>query len=197
MNKYEQIMSIVKQNNGVITSKTIDEMGIHRQYLSLLVQRGKLEKTERGLYISVDAFDDKFLSLQTGFKKGIYSHNTALYLHQLTDRTPLKLSMTFPASYNTTNAKNYGIKTYRTNQKFYSVGIVDAFTVNNHLVKVYNVERTLCDIVRGNSKMNKEEVVNAFKEYSKRKNKDLTLLFEYAKLLKVEDKIRRIIEVLV
>ena len=197
MSKHEQVMNIVKRNDGVITSKETDEHGIHRQYLSELVKQGKLEKIERGVYITVDAFEDKLFSLQIRFNKGIYSHNTALYLHRLTDRTPLKFTMTFPTSYNITNAQNNGIKTYRTNQKFYSIGIVNALTNNNHSVNVYNVERTLCDIVRGNSKMNKEEVVNAFKEYAKRKNKDLNVLFKYAKLLKVEDKIRGYMEVLV
>lgn len=197
MSKANDVMKIVKINKGFITSKELDDLGIHRQYLSELVKQGKLEKVERGVYISVDVFEDLLFNLQVRFNKGVYSHNTALYLHGLTDRTPINYTMTFPVSYNITNVQNHKIKTYRTNEKFYNVGIVNVLTNSDNIVKVYSIEKTLCDIVRGNSKLSKEEVVNAYKEYSKRKNKDLNVLFKYAKLLKVEDTVRRYIEVLV
>ncbi len=196
MSKIKDIMNIVKDNDGVVTSKQLDELGIHRQYLSELVKQGKLEKVERGVYISVDVFEDSLFSLQVRFKKGVFSHNTALYLHGLTDRTPIKYTMTFPTAYNITNVQKHNVITYRTSDKFYNVGVVDVLTNSSNLVKVYSVERTLCDIVRGNSKLSKEEVVNAYKEYSKRKNKDLNVLFKYAGLLKVEDTVRRYMEVL-
>ena len=197
MNRFEQLMNIAKKNNGMITSKQVDEHGIHRQYLSELVKRGQLEKSERGVYTLVDSFEDRLFSLQSRFSKGIYSHGTALYLHRMTDRTPLKYTMTFPASYNVKNAQNHGVDTYRTNRKFHSIGIVDAQTDNHHIVRVYSVERTLCDLVRGACKMNKEDVVNAFKEYSKRNDKDLNALFKYAALFKVESTIRGYMEVLI
>ncbi len=197
MSKVKEVVNIVKKNKGVVTSKQLDDLGIHRQYLSELVKQGKLERVERGVYISVDVFEDSLFSLQSRFKKGVYSHNTALYLHNLTDRTPVKYTMTFPTSYNITNVQNNNIKTYRTKDKFYNIGIVNIPTNNDNIVKVYSIEKTLCDIVRGNSKLSKEEVVNAFKEYSKRKNKDLNVLFKYARLLKVEDKVRGYMEVLV
>ena len=196
MSKSEEIMKIARQNNGIVTSLEVDELGIHRQYLTELVKKGKLERAERGVYISVDVFEDTLFILQTRFKKGVYSHNTALYLHGLTDRTPLKHTMTFPTAYNITNVQNHNIKTHRASEKFYKVGIVETYTNHNNKVRVYSVEKTLCDIVRGHCKMSKEEVVNAFKEYSKRKNKDLNALFKYAKLLKVEKIIRRYMEVL-
>lgn len=196
MSKTNDVMNIVKENKGVITSKQLDDLGLHRQYLSELVKQGKLEKVERGVYISVDVFEDSLFSLQVRFNKGVYSHNTALLLHGLTDRTPIKYTMTFPTAYNITNVQNHNVRTYRTSDKFYNVGVMEVLTNSSNLVKVYSIEKTLCDIVRGNSKLSKEEVVNAYKEYSKRKNKDLNVLFKYARLLKVEDTVRRYMEVL-
>jgi predicted transcriptional regulator of viral defense system len=190
-------MKIVAKNKGVITTKQLTDVGIHRQYLGNLVKQGKLEKVERGVYVSVNTFEDTLFSLQSRFNKGIYSHSTALYLHGLTDRTPLKYTMTFPTSYNVTNVQENNVKTYRSSEKFYNIGLNTVQTNNGHTVRVYSIEKTLCDIVRGNSKVGKEEVVYAFKEYSKRKNKDLNVLYKYAKLLKVENKIRGYMEVLI
>lgn len=197
MSKSKEIMKFVAKNNGVITTNQLANLGIHRQYLSNLVKRGKLEKVERGVYVSENTFEDKFFSLQSRFNKGIYSHSTALFLHGLTDRTPLKYTMTFPTSYNITNIQKQGLKTYRSNEKFYNIGLDNVYTNNGNIVRVYSIEKTLCDIVRGNSKVGKEEVVNAFKEYSRRKNKDLNVLYKYASLLKVESKVRGYMEVLV
>lgn len=197
MNNSDKIMEIVKQNNGVITSKQVDKLDIHRQFLSDLVNQGLLEKVERGVYISVNAFEDTMFNLQTRYRKGIFSHNSALFLHGLTDRTPIRYSMTFPTSYNITKLQEHNIVTYRTSDKFYNVGVVNVLTNSGNSVRVYSVEKTLCDILRGNSKLNKEDVINAFKEYSKRKSKDLNVLYKYAKLLKVENKIKGYMEVLV
>jgi len=197
MSKTKEIMKIVAKNKGVITTNQLTDLGIHRQYLSNLVKLGKLEKVERGVYVSVNTFEDKLFSLQSRFNKGIYSHSTALYLHGLTDRTPLKYTMTFPTPYNITNVQKYNVKTYRSNDKLYNIGLDTVHTNNGHKVNVYSIEKTLCDIVRGNSKVGKEEVVNAFKGYSMRKNKDLNVLFKYASLLKVESKVRGYMEVLI
>lgn len=196
MSKTKDIMKIVAKNKGVITTNQLTDLGIHRQYLSNLVKQGKLEKVERGVYVLVNTFEDTLFNLQSRFNKGIYSHSTALYLHGLTDRTPLKYTMTFPTSYNITNIQKQGVRTYRSNEKFYNIGLDTVHTNNGHIVRVYSIEKTLCDIVRGNSKVGKEEVVNAFKEYSKRKDKDLNVLYKYASLLKVESKIRGYMEVL-
>lgn len=196
MSKTKDIMKIVANNKGVITTHQLTDLGIHRQYLSNLVKQEKLERVERGVYVSVHTFEDRLFNLQSRFNKGIYSHGTALYLHGLTDRTPVRYTMTFPTSYNITNIQKQGLRTYRSKKKFYNMGLDTVHTNNGNIVKVYSIEKTLCDIVRGNSKLGKEEVVDAFKQYSKRKNKDLNALYKYASLLKVEMKIRGYMEVL-
>ena len=45
--------------------------------------------------------EDEYLAAQYRCKKGIYSHETALYFHDLCDRTPLQFMLTFPNGYNT------------------------------------------------------------------------------------------------
>jgi len=196
MSKTVEIMKFVTKNNGVITANQLKDLGIHRQYLSILVDQGQLEKVNRGVYISANSFEDPLFSLQSRFSKGIYSHNTALYLHGFTDRTPLKYTMTFPTSYNITKVQEQSVNTYRTMDKFFNIGLTTVETDNGHMVRAYSLERTLCDIVRGNSKVTKEEIVNAFKQYSKSKSKDLFELYKYATLLKVEAKVRAYMEVL-
>ena len=88
MNISDTIIQLAKENNGVIISAAITEKGISRGNLKKLVDEGKLERSVRGVYILPEVWGDEFVDLQARFKKGIFSNETALFLWDLTDRTP-------------------------------------------------------------------------------------------------------------
>lgn len=102
MNVSDKIIQLAKENNGVVTAAILSDKGILRGNLKKLVDEGKLEKTARGVYILPEIWEDEFVNLQARFKKGIFSNETALFLWDLTDRTPNKYDMTFPHNYNLT-----------------------------------------------------------------------------------------------
>lgn len=99
------ILLLAKNNNGTITTAMATKAGFSNGHLSYLVEKGELERTARGVYILPDVMDDEFVNLQNRFKRGIFSYETALFLHDLTDRTPNHFYMTFPSTYNLTGAK--------------------------------------------------------------------------------------------
>ena len=47
----EIIESIMKMNNGYVTSKKLSNLGIHRMYLNIMKERGMIEKVGNGIYI--------------------------------------------------------------------------------------------------------------------------------------------------
>ena len=69
-------------------------------------------------------------------------------------------------------------------------------TPGGNTVRAYSVERTLCDILRPHSSVDIQVVTGAFKCYATRTDKNIPLLSEYAKTLKVEKKLRAYLEVL-
>lgn len=73
--------------------------------IKTLLNSGKLERTARGVYILPEIWEDEFVNLQARFRKGIFSNETALFLLDLTDRTPNRFDMTFTETYNLTNVK--------------------------------------------------------------------------------------------
>jgi len=196
MTNSKKILEILKKNNGVITTSEVTEAGISRGSLKHLVETGILERAARGVYQLADVWDDEMYHLQVRYKKGIFSGETALYLHDLTDRTPMRFQMTFPNSYNLTNVKNQNIKCNRVIKKLYDMGSVDIKTPTGNLVRAYNMERTLCDIIRTQSNTDIQIVSEAFKRYAKRNDKNIPLLSEYAKKLRVDAKLRSYMEVL-
>lgn len=196
MNYAEQIMDLAKTNNGVITSAQVTQAGIHRYYLKMLADQGLLERSERGVYILPTTFDDEMFNLQNRYKKGIFSHGTALFLMDLTDRTPIKYSMTFPLQYNISALKTENVKCYRVKDELYELGVTTGKTPGGNIVRLYNAERTLCDILKGRSNVEIQIVTEAFKRYAKLDKKDIPQLSEYAKLMRVEKKLRSYLEVL-
>lgn len=196
MTNSERITEILKKNNGVITTSEVTQSGISRGSLKHLVDTGILERAARGVYQLAHVWDDEMYHLQVRYKKGIFSGETALYLQDLTDRTPTSFQMTFPNSYNLTNVKRENIKCNRVIQKLYELGVIEVKTPSGNLVRSYNMERTLCDLLRKQSDTDIQVVSDAFKRYTKRNDKNIPLLSEYAKKLRVEAKLRSYLEVL-
>ena len=196
MGAIEEILNMAKENNGTVTSAMVDGAGFSRGNIKYLVDNGMLEKTARGIYILPEVWEDEMYHLQNRFKRGIYSHETALFLFDLTDRTPNRYYMTFPLNYNLTTAKNENIRCMQCKPDLYELGITEAVTPGGNTVRVYNVERTLCDILRTYSHIDIQIVSEAYKRYATRKDKNIPLLSEYAKKFRVEDKVRNYLEVL-
>ena len=196
MNHSQQILDMAKQNNGVVTSSMVVEAGFSRGSLKYLADLGKLEKTVRGIYILPDVWEDEFVSLQERFKRGIYSLETALFLWSLTDRTPGKFHMTFPGTYNLSKPKAEGILCSGAKEPYYGLGITKAQTPSGNAVAVYDAERTLCDVLRSRNRVDVGIVTDAFKRYATLKEKNIPLLSQYAKTLKVEEKLRLYLEIL-
>lgn len=196
MTNYEVILTLAKEHNGIVTATMIQSLGIAPQYLKDLVQKGLLEHSARGVYVLPEVWSDEFVNLQYRFKRGIYAKETALFLLDLTDQTPLMFSMTFPENYNLTKVKSDGVIANRAKKEYYSLGIQPINSPSGNRVYAYNAEKTLCDILRPKSGIESGVIAEAFKKYAARLNKNIPLLSQYAKDLKVEEKVRSYLEVL-
>lgn len=197
MNVSDKIIQLAKENNGVVTAAILSDKGILRGNLKKLVDEGKLEKTARGVYILPEIWEDEFVNLQARFKKGVFSNETALFLWDLTDQTPNRYDMTFPHNYNLTNVKSEGVNCSRVKQEWYAEGKTQLESPGGNRITVYNMERTLCDILRKRGGINTGIITEAFKRYAARNDKNIPLLSEYAKMFRVEEKVRSYLEVLI
>lgn len=193
----DKIIQLAKENNGIVTTAVLSEKGILRGNLKRLVDEGRLEKTARGVYILPEIWEDEFVNLQARFKKGIFSNETALFLWDLTDQTPNRYDMIFPHNYNLTNAKNEGVNCSRVKKEWYTEGKTQIESPGGNKITVYNMERTLCDILRKRGEADKGVITESFKRYADRKDKNIPLLSEYAKKFRVEDKVRNYLKVLI
>lgn len=197
MDYSKQLEELILKNDGIVFTKTVSEAGIPRIYLSEFVKRGSLERLERGVYILKDCHDDEMYRLQGKFTQAVFSHETALFLHDLTDRDPLQYSVTVKTGYNAKNIKDRGVRVYSIKKDFYDLGLITAKTSFNRLVKTYDMERTICDIIRSRSQMDIEILTDALKKYTTRKDKNLRQLMRYADKFRITNVLRKYLEVLI
>lgn len=181
--------------HGIITTKQVTESGMHRNVLQKLVKDGDLYRYGRGLYVQSDTWEDEFYLLQCKYGRGIYSHDTALYLLGYSDRTPAKFTMTFPKGYNAPSLKQENIIVKRVVPDNYSFGTIEIKSPYGNPIKIYNLEKTLCDIVRG-SGCDIQVINSAMKRYATSKEKDIYRLMKYAEQLRVKPKVLHYMEVL-
>lgn len=196
MKETDMIIEMAEKNNGTVTAAMVTEAGFSRANLKYLTDNGKLERTGRGVYVLPHIFEDEIYAMQCRFKRGVFSCETALFLWDLTDRTPNRYSMTFPHSYNPSSAKTQNIKCTVCVESLFEIGMTEIKTPGQNIVKVYNKERTLCDLLKKGNKIEAQLVTEAFKRYVKLPDKNIALLSEYSKIFKVSDKVRSYLEVL-
>ena len=190
------IKEFIQNMGDIITSKQVTEAGFHRSILSKLVETNVLEKVGRGVYMRSSTWEDEMFLLQHRFGKGIFSHETALYLHGMTDRTPARFTMTFPWGYNAASLKDENISVKRTIKELYELGITELKSPADKIIRSYDIERTLCDIVRGKNVFDTQIVNQAMKYYTESKTKDIQKLIGYAEKLRVKIKILTYMEIL-
>ena len=196
MTDSQKILELTKQNNGIITTAMVVRAGISRGTLKYLSDTGGLEKVQRGVYTLPEVWEDEFVNIQSRFKRGIFSLETALFLCDLTDRTPRKFHMVFPATYNLSRPKQDGIICSGSQKTYYDLGVIELKTPSGNTVRGYCAERSLCDVLRPRNHTDVQIVTDAFKKYVSRREKNIPLLSEYAHKLRVEERLRAYLEVL-
>ncbi len=196
MNPIERIRKIIKDQNGLLLTADLKKYGIPRTYLSNLVKKGEIQRVSRGIYTSPDYLIDEMATTQARYKKAIFSHESALYLLDLTDRTPLFFSMTVPAGYNAASLKANGIKVYFVKRSLYQLGLVTAKSPHGNDIRSFNLERTICDVLRNRNQIDSHFINESLKRYVKRDDKNIHALYAYAKKFRVQKFVREYIEVL-
>jgi len=195
-NPIGKIRDILKNQNGILFTSDLLEYGIPRTYLSVLEKKGEIQRISRGVYSATGYVVDEMVTIQARYKGTIFSHETAAYLLDLTDRTPLFYSVTVPAGYNATSLKASGVKVYFVNRELYQLGSITLKSPHGNDIKTLNLERTVCDVLRSRNQVDIQQINEVLKRYVKKKEKDLDLLYNYARQFRVQKIVREYIEVL-
>ena len=121
---------------------------------------------------------------------------TALYLYGLSNRIPIKYDITINTGYNGSLQNNNKVNLYYTKKELLYLGVIDYKLNSGNIIKVYDLEKTICDIIKNKKKIDIELYNKAIREYFYSKNKNTLKLYEYAKKMNIYNKVRNTFEVL-
>jgi predicted transcriptional regulator of viral defense system len=191
-----ELQTFLAQNGGTVTTAQANAAGVSNERLRLLVKSGGLERVAFGVYVLPDEFLDWMYAAQLRRPKIIYSHETALFLHDLTDRDPLNYTVTVPTGYSAARLREDGFTVFTIKRELHELGTAELTTVFGHTITAYGLERTICDIFRSRNQMDIAVVTDAIKRYVKRKDKNLNTLMRMAETFRVVKPLRSYLEVL-
>ena len=193
---YQKLEQIFNTNKGFITRQDVDEANIPSWFLSDFIKRNKLQKVAPGFYADNNYVVDDYYILQRRYPKYIFSGLSALFMLDLIDKIPTDIEVSAPQGYNPSRQKIDSLIIHKiSNKDIYELGIKEVSTIFNNIVKTYDEERTICEIIKNRDKFDPETFIKAVKNYVNKINNQ-TKLFRYAKALGIEKKVQEIIEVI-
>ena len=194
MNYKNRILNLF--TNGYLTTKEVTDNNIPKIYLTKLIEENKIERVSRGIYIKKDELVDEFIILQSKSHNVIYSNTTALYLHGLSDRIPIKYDITINNGYKGSLQKASNVNLFYIKKELLNLGVMDYKLDSGNIIKVYDLDKTICDIIKNKKRIDAEIYNKAIREYFYSKKKNTLKLYDYAKKMNIYNKVRNTFEVL-
>lgn len=193
---YSKLEKIFKTNDGYITREDVDDANIPSWFLSDFVKKNNLNKIAPGFYADDSYIVDDYYILQRRYPKYIFAGLSALYLLGLTDKIPTDKEVSAPQNYHPSRSKIDLLIIHKvSNKNVYELGIKEVKTMFGNIVKTYDEERTICDVIKYRDKYDSETFIKAIKFYVRTINNQ-SKLFKYARELGIEKKVYEVMEVM-
>lgn len=196
--KWSDILYMLNGHSGIITTSQIEDAGISRVYLKRFVENEQLERIGHGKYALPNQMIDPYAVLQDRSHVLLFSHGTALYFWNLSDRVPHVIDVTVPSGTNVSRIKkdNPDLHIHYISRERYETGLTETTTPLGSTIRLYDKERCICDIIRDKKKMDMQIYTEAIKEYFN-DQPDMRKLIKYSRQFGIEERVRTYAEVLI
>jgi hypothetical protein len=195
MNKESRLEEIYVSKKYV-TSDDAKKEEIPSWLFLAFVKKKKLLKLAPGFYASPEWPVDEYYLLQWRFPQFIFSNLSALYLLGLTEKIVDVMEVTAPFGYHP-NRKEipHLVIHYERHSERYRYDIITVDTIFGNKVRVYGYTKTIVDMIRNRKDYEDEVFIKALKRYVKENDYDSIKLHEYAKLVKADEVVSDLMEV--
>lgn len=195
-NQKEKIIELFHQQQGYIRTSDILAAGIHNTQLEPLLKEGWIIKLKQGLYKLADwETEDELEEVVRIVPNGIVCLLSAWNYYELSNYVPPEYHLAIEKNEKVTLPTYPPIQLYYWTQKYWELGITSV-KIGHTAVKIYNKEKCVCDSIRYRNKLGKEVEKEVLENYLKLPDRNIDLLFRYAKELRVKTKLTQYLELL-
>ncbi len=182
----EIIQALFKNNQGYLKSKELQRNSRLYTVLQQLVNSGEVIKIKSGLYRS-ELFSSKneLQELCQMYPDGIVCLHSAWNYYELSTQIPAFHCLAFPNKSKIKFQTYPPIQAYFWSEKFYQLEIVE-----KEGIKIYGLEKSICDAIKFRNKIGINFMSTILKNYLKRKDKNLDNLFRIGKSMKIDNLLR-------
>lgn len=179
---------LTENTNGYFSLKTAAEFGITRWQLQELLRNGEIQKVSYGLYALKNVIPDELFITQLLSPRAIFSHESALFFNGYSDQVPFRYTISVPHGYISKNlSEQYDVRHVAKESAEEGIKIIKSEMGND--LRIYSIERTLCELLHKPSDLDKERFIPAIQKYLRSKNKDILILMHFAKMFRVEKRL--------
>lgn len=191
--KKADLIKLFKENSGWLKSKSFDYKTHVYNSLKLMIKSGEVEQVKRGLYYykNFDAANNEMHEVAMRYSQGIFCLFSAWYYYELTTTVPFQHHLAFPHKAKPVKTEYPPVNFYYWSKNQYELGIVKQGNI-----KIYDIEKSVCDAVKFRNKVGEDIMQEVLKNYMQLSDKNLRLLMHYAKALRVENIIKPYINAL-
>lgn len=179
----------------VFRTKDLNEQGISNYEISKMLEEGLLSKVYQGVYSLSDLSKIKLSDINVIVENGIISLVSAAAYYKLTTGEEGKITITLNREQKPPKLPYELFCYYYTASKFYEVGL-DVIDQDGRQIKIYDMERTVCDIVKHRSKYDLALVRKVISNYLLREDRDIAKLKAYAQELRVYNILQQYLDIL-
>ena len=191
------IRKIFSKYDYIMTTAELNSYRIYYANIQQLLSEGFIEKIKRGYYHWTETYGEQEVKIINRlFPDAVLCMETALFYYQYSDRNPAEWNITIDknVSRSRTNIDYPFVKAYRVESVLVSLGETKG-SINFIDVRIYDRDRTICDVLRNMNKMDKEIFNKAIQGYVKDPKKNIPNLMEYAKVLRMQKRVKELIGV--
>jgi predicted transcriptional regulator of viral defense system len=186
---------LFEQHNGIVGSQELLQNGLSYHDLNGLLESGAVIRLKRGIYKWATFETNELAEVARMVPNGVFCLLSAAFHHGLTTTIPVEHQIAILDTQKVVLPDYPPIKLYYWNKTPHSLG-VSSVEIPGGQLKMYNLEKTVCDAVGHRNKIGFETLKEILKNYLDHKDRNLNRLHEYSQKLNIFNKLDNLIKVL-
>lgn len=190
-NQIRQMKDLMDSNGGIAKTSQLYTLGMDYRRIQNFVDSGIIERVKNGYYAMNYRKKKEEDLIAALFSDCVLCMESALYSYHYIKTKPFK--WTIAVDKNTSKSRFHLeyplVQPYYTEPDVLQMG-VQKIAFGSSEMSIYSKERLICDILKYEDRMEREDLQHALRAFIMDKNKDVAKLLSYAKDRKVLSKVR-------
>ncbi len=189
------ITDYIKSNGGFVSTADAKQASLYYELLEG-TKSGEIVRVRQGVYALAEGLSGQMIDIETVVPNGVLCLYSAWAYHELTTQIAQAYNIAIERSRKVVLPEFPPIELSFMSRTAYELG-VEEVTIDGYKVKVYNLEKCVCDAIKYRNKIGLDVSSEIFRNYLNRKDRDITRLYEYAGQLRVGKKVDELIKFMV